>query len=172
MNHPTFLCNCRLLFHANYLWLNLCEILLTGPHSLIDVVSLSFSDFPISLYSSLVQTWQFEHKQPEVLICLSHTALFPRKPIQTSLYHKFSSPLLPQLQPLPKAYFLHSFLLPSSFKMLPKNCTSFSFHLNLFYQKQCLSLSSLNSSLALFKSFIVIPVHISLPFFSFCVSLC
>jgi len=138
------------------------------------VVSLSFSDFPIILYPSLVQTWQFEHKQPEVLICLSHTALFPRKPIQTSLYHKFSSPLLPQLQPLPKAYFLHSFfLLSSSFKMLPKNCTSFSFLINIFYQKQCLSLSSLNSSLALLKSFIVIPVHISLClFFSFCVSLC
>lgn len=67
--------------------------------------SLSFSDVSISLYSGLVQTWQFEHKQPEVLISLSHAALFPRKPIQTSLYHTLCPPHLPQLQPFPQAHF-------------------------------------------------------------------
>ncbi len=72
-NQPAFLSSCLPLFRANYLWLNLCEILLTGPHSFIVAVSLSFSDVSISLYSGLVQTWQFEHKQPEVLISLSHT---------------------------------------------------------------------------------------------------
>lgn len=56
-------------------------------------------------HSDLVQTWQFEHKQPEVLISLSHAALFPRKPIQTSLYHTLCPPHLPQLQPFPQAHF-------------------------------------------------------------------
>lgn len=104
-NQPAFLSNCLPLFRANYLWLNLCEILLTGPHSFIVAVSLSFSDVSISLYSGLVQTWQFEHKQPEVLISLSHTALFPRKPVQASLYRTLCPPHLPQLQPFPQAHF-------------------------------------------------------------------
>lgn len=51
-NQPAFLCNCLPLFHANYLWLlNLCERLLTGPHSFIVAVSLSFSDASILIWS-------------------------------------------------------------------------------------------------------------------------